>query len=623
MALSSKLICVKNRLLLVLLIAIVYISGNLLLDRWKTSLYYGDSNGYYLHVVSFFVNQDVGDYDKTITSLREVNPNSADPREDKFGIRLTEKNRRYIKYTLGVPVMETPFFLLAHAYAKQSDKYEANGWSLPYMFSIGFAIICYVLIGFYLLIGILERYFSTRITVLVTLAVAFATNIFFQSTYLTMAHGFLFFDYCLLMHLTIRFYETPTRWRAFGIGALVGLIALTRVPEAISALIPLLWGIYNKETLLQRIQLIKDNKLFLLLAPLGFLLVFSLQFSYWYYVSGQLVFNPYEGEGFNFLNPKILKGWFHYANGWLIYTPIMAFSLIGWFFLRRYCKVPQLAIFAFVGLHAYIHYSYYAWTYFPGLGSRPMVETYPLLAFGLGAFFLYCQDQKWLRWLPIVSIAFFTWLNLFQTWQMKEGVIWSERSNKAFYWETFATLTPTLNSLRAYDSGERQPKEKDIQFEREVSSQDFEDVNRFPLDSTIRQSGQYALLYTEEPPLSIDTASMAGMEPGNWLEIGISGYVRPEDRSWNRDACGILIVELYDDKGERYRRREIKVAAHIGNTTYSIWSAGEPGQWGKASFFVRIPRKANENWSVITKLWNPHGQKIFLDDHYINYHKAI
>jgi hypothetical protein len=35
-----------------------------------STLYYGDPNGYYLHVVSFFVNQDVGDYDQTITSLQ-------------------------------------------------------------------------------------------------------------------------------------------------------------------------------------------------------------------------------------------------------------------------------------------------------------------------------------------------------------------------------------------------------------------------------------------------------------------------------------------------------------------------------------------------------------------------
>ena len=149
----------KQRNLLLLLIAIVYISGNFILNRWEKTLYYGDSNGYYLHVVSLFVNQDVGDYDKTITTLQEKNPDSGDPREDKYGIRLTEKGKRYIKYTLGVPLMETPFFLVAHAFAKASPKYEANGWSRPYLFVIGFAIIFYVLIGFYLLMKVMEKYF--------------------------------------------------------------------------------------------------------------------------------------------------------------------------------------------------------------------------------------------------------------------------------------------------------------------------------------------------------------------------------------------------------------------------------------------------------------------------------
>jgi len=59
-------------------------------DTWRFTLFHGDANGYYLHVVSFFINNDVVDYDKTINSLQKYSSNSSDPRLDKVGIRLTE-----------------------------------------------------------------------------------------------------------------------------------------------------------------------------------------------------------------------------------------------------------------------------------------------------------------------------------------------------------------------------------------------------------------------------------------------------------------------------------------------------------------------------------------------------
>jgi len=130
----------------------------------------GDSSGYYFHVVSLFVNQDVGDYNKTIGDYLDTYPNAKDTREDVYGIRETSKGKLYIKYTLGVGVMQTPAFLLAHFIASISNDYEANGWSPPYIFLVNFSKVIYILIGLYFMIGILERYFSRSKTHLCCLA---------------------------------------------------------------------------------------------------------------------------------------------------------------------------------------------------------------------------------------------------------------------------------------------------------------------------------------------------------------------------------------------------------------------------------------------------------------------
>ncbi len=606
----------NHRVLLLLFIVIVYISGYVLLDRWKTTLYFGDSNGYYLHLVSFFINGDTGDYDTSISTLLETSPKTQDPREDPYGIRLTPKGKRYIKYTLGVPVMEAPFFLIAHAYSLCSKTFPANGWSKPYLLVTGLSAIFYVLTGFFLLISILERFFSKRVTALVVLTIALATNLFFQSTYVTMAHGFLFFDYCLLLFFTIAFYEKPTWIKSLAIGGTVGLITLTRVPELISALIPLLWGITTWSQFKNRIHFFAKQYLLLLPAIIGFLLVFSVQFLYWQYVSGKLVFNPYQGEGFNFLQPNIWKGWFHFRNGWLIYTPVMAFSMIGLFMLARYTKAIVLPLLLFVGLHVYIHYSYYAWSYFPGLGSRPMVETYPLLAFGLAACYTELLKRRFLAWLPFFAFLFFTGLNLFQTWQMREGIIWSERGNPGFYYETLGLVKPTKRSLVAYDTQEVQIDSAELTFIDTLYSENFEATNhQMAVVTNIKHSGNYAYL-TRNEEISYFPLFQLGedIRSGDWIELKVGTYMHPSDQFWQRDRCLRFGIQFLDKKGKVRKEKTLKISSHIGNDNYSIWTAGKAGIWDTVTFRVKVPNRVNKYWKGRLLIKNQHGQKLYLDD---------
>ncbi len=612
----------QHRLIVLSIIALGYVLGYFVLDRWKTSLFYGDSNGYYLHVVSFFVNQDVGDYDKTITTLRKVNPQSADPREDKFGIRQTKKGRYYIKYTLGVPLLETPFFLLAHAYAGSNPAFDANGWSLPYRLLVSFAPVVYVLIGLWMLYGLLEKYYSKRVVWLTVFALAFATNLFFQATYVTMAHAFLFFDYCLLLALSYRFYQNPTGLLAFLIGGVVGLIGLTRVPELVSVFIPFLWGVSNWKGLKGRFTFFFQNYRFILLAAFGGIIVFSLQLNYWYYVSGALVFNPYDGEGFNFLKPNILKGFFDFRNGWLIYTPIMIFSLVGIVYLKRYAPAVFMPLLVFVGLHVHIHYSYYVWTFFPGLGQRPMVEAYALLSFGLAACFSSLLQKKHWFWLPWLATFLFTGLNLFQTWQMKEGIIWSERGNPAFYYATFGRLQPTKTSLVAYDAKILQPDSSSLVRKAQLAAQTFEGAPCANCSSIFKRSGSYAYRTgLKERDTLIHAFPLNSVKPGDWIRLEAEVYMHRDDQTWQRDKCLVYGLHFLKENGEKVREVTIKPSSHIGNRDFSIWTDGKSDTWEWVSFFVPVPKIYQKGWQARVFTYNRHHQVLYFDnikvDHYI------
>lgn len=277
--------------------------------------------------------------------------------------------------------------------------------------------------------------------------------------------------------------------------------------------------------------------------------------------------------------------------------------------------VPLLA---FVGLHVYIHYSYYAWTYYPGLGQRPMVETYPLLAFGLAAFFQVCADQRSLvfRALSYIAVTFFASLNLFQTWQSNEGLIWSERHNAAFYYQTFGQTEGTFQSLIAYENGLMQPDTTTLRALSLLAYEGFENADRFPhaAPQTFRGARAFELHPDVERMALTSTVNLGELPPKAWLKASIHGFMPSGDRLWYRDRVAELFVDIMDEQGNSRSRNAIKISCQIGNPSYSIWTTGESDTWGKAFFFVRLPRRAGPNWKVQAWVQNNYGQRLFLDE---------
>lgn len=252
-----------------------------------------------------------------------------------------------------------------------------------------------------------------------------------------------------------------------------------------------------------------------------------------------------------------------------------------------------------------------------------MVETYPLLAFGLAAFFATCFNVRAIKWLPIVIFIFFTWLNLFQTWQLKKGIIWTERSNQAFFWETFGTMTPTIESLRSYDSKQHQPDTSDLEFIQTIHFEGFEDSTLLDVSKDIKYAGQYALFDTIEFPNCKMEARLKeiNLQPKDWIYVGVKAYRRQQDMAWDRDNLEMLLVQLFNEADKGRKWTQIKIASHLGNEDHSIWSSGRPDQWGEAGFFVQIPKNANENWKLNVSIWNPGLKKIFIDNFHVEHYR--
>jgi hypothetical protein len=170
-------------------------------------------------------------------------------------------------------------------------------------------------------------------------------------------------------------------------------------------------------------------------------LVFVPQIIYWKYTTGGYFYYGYGDERFFFNNPVFLKGLFSYRKGWLVYTPVMTFALIGiivLFFRHRKFFWP-VAVFTLLNL--YIVWSWWCWWYGGGFGQRALIESYAMLSIPLTAFTKYIfEKQLKFRILFLFIMACLISLNIFQTKQYNIGVIHWDAMNKKTYWDSYFRL---------------------------------------------------------------------------------------------------------------------------------------------------------------------------------------
>jgi hypothetical protein len=425
-----------------------------------------------------------------------------------------------------------------------------------------------------------------------------------------MAHPYLLFLFALLIRATQRWYEQPTARRSALLGFSLGMIVMCRVPEVIAVLIPLFWGAGGN-----RFSLWGRHVPLVALAVLVFVVTLLPQLFYWKWMSGQWIFNSYQGEQFYWSDPQILNGLFSFQNGWLVYTPVMGLSLVGIFFLRRYAAAAFWPVLLLWPLHTYIIYSWWCWQYINGFGSRPMVDVYPLLAFPLAALIAFAWENVWSRLLTSIMLAAFAMLNVFQTWQSSRYVLWSELANRAYFWEIFGKTHPTRAAFIAYESGESQPDESAIS---KIKTLYFNEIK----DSSEEHHAQSKYL---SPPLGYRCTGefcftgtvmtdTAGLLPGDWMRASIHAFVSPNEYERKIDRLARLVVVVSDPDGQTLLYRTITIASKIGNPGNILWSGGNAGKWGEAAFFVRVPPAYRPGGHIKIYVWNSQGQKLWLDD---------
>lgn len=591
----------------------LYLLVLLSMQQWKRTCYVGDAFGYYSYLPAGLIYRDLGDFEKTVPVWRSY---VGAPPEDvrKSSMFKTETGRYSIIYPPGVALLQLPFFAAAHVWCVVTGQFPADGLSLPYMLLAAFSTLFYVFWGFWMLYRTLLRFYSERVVLYALATLAIATHLFFFAAYRPgMAHPYLFALFCGLLYATVRWYEAPSPARSVVLGSFVGAIALCRAPDVVAAaLFPLLWGGWTAE----KRRFLRTHLTHAAIAVGAAFVVFLPQLLYWRWSSGQWFYYSYQGMGFTWSEPRLKGGFFSYRNGWLVYTPVMAFAIAGLFWLKNKIKEAVLPVFTIFILHVYIIYSWWCWYYLNGLGSRPMIDIYPLLALPLAAFFSWSLSTRWSTWVTTLAIAFFSWLNLVYTWQTHEGILLSELTKKNYFWYIFGKTQATRQTLTTFYTEEPQPDSTRLTFVKKLCIQGMEDSTDTAYKSAMRREGRFALQMKdlEFSPNCLPPTPAEDLKPGDWLRVCVSGFVPAQDKIWDFQKCAKLVVDLHDPSDKYRKWCAVPVSAFIGNRDWSIWFAGQPGRWGEASMFVQIPPEYAPTHPLKAYVWNPDRQSILIDD---------
>jgi len=394
-----------------------------------------DITSYYGYLPATFIHKDLG--------LSFVGTDGIDyGGKHQFWPETAPNGGKVIKTTMGMAFLYAPFFVPAHVYAKVSSKYAANGFSKPYEFALNMSCVCYLLIGFWFLRKMMRRYFSDWITAITMLLIYLGTNLFYYSSQEPlMPHAYSLALSAIFMNSSLRWIvENKKRKYIIAMGLIGGLLVLMRPTNILFFLTPVLAEVSSFSDFKKRAIFIGKNfRQVGVMALLAFIVILP-QLIYWKYNTGQFIYNSYGEERFYFGNPHVLEGLFSYRKGWLLYTPLMFFALVGiglsWKKMRNF----SLYCTTMVVLCLYIIYSWWCWWYGGGFGSRAMIDFYAFFAIPLAIFLTWLGNTKLAIRVPLITaLLAIVCLNLFQNKQRINNAVHWDAMSKQAYWYNFGT----------------------------------------------------------------------------------------------------------------------------------------------------------------------------------------
>lgn len=446
----------------ILFIFVFIISIFFTFNIWKQNRVIVDAPSYYTYLPALIIHNDL-----------KLNYIDAKPAyyQNKIWYYKIEGNKKLIKHPMGISVALSPFFIAGHLIAKMNNSVQ-DGYSMTYQNCVSVGVLIYLFVGLYFLRKILLDYFSEKITAIALIAIVLGTNLLWYSSFEgLMPHAITFSVWCMSMYAFFQWLKTSKRKFILYFSALFGLIVLIRPLSIVAILYFIVIGIYSKGGLKAFLAFIRKDYSFIFLGKIIIFSIVFLQLMYWKYATGKWLYDVYMDEHFVFHSPQILPFLFSFRKGVFIYTPILIFAVIG---LVRFYKVNKgivISTIVLMVLTIYLLSSWWAWSYGICWGMRPMIDYYALLSLPLAAGFQYVFSKSKILSIVFGGILFLLIsLNLFQTWQYKNGLIHYDDMSREAYFKGFFQTKASIDwadLLQPYDWERRENHLQQIEYSSE------------------------------------------------------------------------------------------------------------------------------------------------------------
>ena len=521
-----------------------------------------DVSGYYMYLPAFFIYKDLKALAFKDEIIRKYQPST----DFQQAYQHPHTGNYVMKYPIGHALIYTPFFLLAHLWASLSSVYSADGFSMPYQFMISFGSLFYCFLGLYFLRKFLLFYFEDKVVGIVLALLVFGTN-YLNYTAIdgAMTHNMLFTIYAVVLYLIKKFYDKPDYYTAAIIGALIGAAALTRPTEVLISILPFIFGVQlsSYSSVKERFLVLKLHWKKIFLAVVITAIYGMIQLGYWKYVAGEWLVYSYQDQGFSWLKPHLVEGLFNYKGGWLIYTPVMIFALLGFVPLCNKDRKLFDSVFVYSLIFIYMTFAWDIWWYGGSLGQRALIQLYPVLSVAMAAMVAWVYNRRILVKLVFLTLVVLMCMhNLLLTHQAhRGGILYTDQMTKAYFWKIFFRIESSSDNLKLLDTDEfldeDRIKESYLIFHESMETLDTIQIGFHPEDTDnprliLDRERQFSPVFSLNPP----------DRDFDWLRVKIN--IRLTQKEWEVWKMTQFIVKLKEGEST-IKEKMIRLQRHLND----------------------------------------------------------
>jgi len=450
--------------------SILFIIGSFIfvfitMDAWRNwhtdqHQFNWDVANYYAYLPAYFCNKGSFKFDSTRF-------------ESKY-MPVCAYDKSYIpKTTYGMAFLYSPLFALAYKIAINQNN-PLDGFSEPFATVIHWGTIIYAFIGLLLLRKFLLYYFKELI-VTITLAILFlGTTLFYYSVSMPeLTHSNLFALFSAFVLLNYHWHKETKYKHSFLLGLVLGLISLIRPTDIIIVLLMILWPVNHTLNFKNKFRFFVQRWRHVLLILIVAFIVWIPQFIFWKIRTGQYLFFSYPGERFYWNDPQIINVLFSYQKGLFVYTPLILLAFIGFFFMKSFSLAIRYSLLGAIFITIYIISCWWDWSFGGCFGARSFVQHFAYLSIPLASLVSFVFVNKLsllygriLKLLFFMVVSFGISLNLFQSLQYVNGILFPDGMTKKTYWLVFGKIKLNNNEMTEFWGSIKQ-----IDFEKQRSGE--------------------------------------------------------------------------------------------------------------------------------------------------------